>query len=64
MNTLTVAEAARRAGVSPEWIRKLCAQGRIKGAKKHGRDWAIPAGAAIAAKPRSLRATTIPRRPT
>ena len=33
----------------------MCADGRILGAKKFGRDWAIPSGAE---KPRDARVTT------
>jgi len=64
MELINASEAARRAGVSREWISRLCAQGRIEGARKLGRGWSIPAGAKIAKlKPRTyvLRATEIPR---
>ena len=44
---INTAEAAQRLGISEDWIRKLCAQGRIPGAKKIGRDWLIPVGARI-----------------
>ncbi|MGH8519848.1 MAG: helix-turn-helix domain-containing protein [Gammaproteobacteria bacterium] len=58
---ITVGEAARRLGVSVAWIRRLCAEGRIKGASKIGRDWVIPAGAAVA--PPVRRANTKRGRP-
>ena len=34
-------ELAKKAGVSQEYIRRLCAEGLIK-ADKPGRDWLIP----------------------
>ncbi len=40
---LTVSEAAERLGVSDIRVRQLLAQGRIVGARKLGRDGAIPA---------------------
>jgi len=40
---LSSAEAARILGVSPMRVRQLLSQGRIKGARKIGRDWVIPA---------------------
>jgi excisionase family DNA binding protein len=56
---ITPKEVARRAGVTQTWIRTLCAQGRIKGAKKWGRSWMIPAGAEV--ETRQPRITKIPR---
>lgn len=58
------AEAARRAGVSKEWIIKLCQQARISGARKIGNQWVIPAGAKVlppVAIGRPLRTLEIPR---
>jgi len=34
--------AAQAAGVTPRRLRALCQQGRIRGAKKLGRDWLLP----------------------
>lgn len=48
MEWLTVEEAARRARVTPDCVRKLCRAGRVRGAMKPGRDWLIPAGAQVA----------------
>lgn len=56
---ITPKEAAIRAGVTQAWIRALCAQGRIEGAKKWGRSWMIPAGAKV--EMRQHRVTKIPR---
>lgn len=44
---LTVPEFAARIGCDVSRIRLLCAQGRIKGAAKVGRDWLIPDRAKI-----------------
>jgi len=38
----TVAEAAAELGVSERRVRVLCAEGRIVGARRIGRDWVIP----------------------
>lgn len=57
---ITPKEAAGRAGVGEAWIRALCNQGRIEGAKKWGRSWMIPAGAKV--EMRQPRMTKIPRR--
>ncbi len=48
---ITTAEAARRLGVSPRWVARLCADGRIEGAKKLGKTWLLLAGAKIAPAP-------------
>ena len=39
---LTVKEVAKKWGVSPKWVQVLCVEGRIEGAAKLGREWAIP----------------------
>ena len=38
----TVSQAAKILMVSDRRVRALCIQGRIKGAKKEGRDWILP----------------------
>ena len=43
MDFLTIKEVAEKWNVTPRRIQKMCADGRIPGAKKFGRDWAIPA---------------------
>lgn len=62
---ITVPEAARRLGVSRQWVLKLCVDGRIPGARQIGRQWEIPAGAKIKELPprptRPLRTLEIPR---
>jgi hypothetical protein len=40
---ITTAEAAERNGLTPRYVRLLCAQGAIKGAQLLGRDWMVPA---------------------
>lgn len=43
MKYLTIQEAATLWEISDRRIQKLCAEGRLEGAKKFGRQWAIPA---------------------
>jgi excisionase family DNA binding protein len=58
-----VPEAARRLGVSTQWVLKLCRDGRIHGARRIGRDWLIPEGAKIdPPPPRRSRTIEIPRK--
>ena len=52
---MTIKEAAGVWGVTPRRIQVLCADGRIDGAMKFGRDWAIPKDAE---KPVDKRVTT------
>ena len=51
---ITIKQAAEKWEVTPRRIQKLCVDGRIDGAMKFGRDWAIPADAA---KPEDKRVT-------
>ena len=39
---VTIQEAASRLDISEQRVRKLAAQGRIRGAVRHGKSWAIP----------------------
>ena len=39
---VTIQEAASRLGISEQRVRKLAAQGRIRGAVRHGKSWVIP----------------------
>lgn len=39
----TVREISEQWGVTERAVRHMCAQGRIDGAEKIGRDWLIPA---------------------
>lgn len=43
MEFLTIKEIAEKWNVTPRRIQKRCSDGRIPGARKFGRDWAIPA---------------------
>ena len=52
---MTIREAAEVWGVTPRRIQALCSDGRIEGAMKFGRDWAIPK---YAEKPADKRVTT------
>jgi excisionase family DNA binding protein len=40
---ITIQEAAEKWGITSRRIQVLCAQGRLEGAVKFGRQWAIPA---------------------
>ena len=42
MEYMTIQDAAKRWGISERRIQTLCANGRLKGAAKFGRQWAIP----------------------
>ena len=42
---ITVKEAAKRWSLKPRTVQMMCASGRISGAVKFGRDWAIPKNA-------------------
>lgn len=64
---MTVSEAATEWGLTSRRVQKLCTEGRIYGAEKHGSIWTIPRNAP---KPADARATryksddcTVPARP-
>jgi hypothetical protein len=40
---ITIQEAAEKWGITSRRIQVLCVQGRLEGAVKFGRQWAIPA---------------------
>ncbi len=42
---LTVKETAEKWGLNPRTVQTMCGDGRIEGAKKFGKAWAIPATA-------------------
>ena len=42
MEFITIQEAAYRWGITERRIQVLCSEGRLEGAKKFGRQWAIP----------------------
>lgn len=42
MEYTTIQEAANRWGISERRIQVLCTNGRLEGATKFGRQWAIP----------------------
>ena len=42
MEYITIQDAAERWGISEQRIQVLCSEGRLKGAVKFGRQWAIP----------------------
>lgn len=49
---LSAAQAAAELGVTPQHIRQLAADGRIKGARRMGRDWFMPAPVRVSKVPR------------
>lgn len=53
----TVAEAAHELGVSERRVRALCAEGRVVGARRIGRDWVIPRPIRVLPGVRGPRAT-------
>lgn len=52
---LSIREAAEKWNVSERRINQYCAEGRIPGAQKFGKSWAIPAGAEKPGDPRRVR---------
>lgn len=52
MESLTVRQAAKKWDLSPRTVQQLCTQGRIPGAQKFGKAWAIPADAEKPGGPR------------
>ena len=42
MEYITIQEASEKWGITSRRIQVLCSEGRIEGAKKFGRQWAIP----------------------
>lgn len=42
MKLETVNDAATRWGISPQRVRLLCSQGRVKGAQKLSMGWVVP----------------------
>lgn len=55
MESLTVRQAAEKWGLSPRTVQQLCTRGRIPGAQKFGKSWAIPADAKKPEDPRRVR---------
>lgn len=42
MDYMTIKEASEKWGISIRRIQEICAQGKIPGITKFGREWAIP----------------------
>ena len=55
MEYLTVRETAEKWNLSVRMVQQLCTAGRIPGAAKFGKSWAIPANAEKPSDPRSAR---------
>ena len=60
MEYISAAEAAEEWGVTPRQVQRLLADNRITGARKHGRDWLIPADAEKPGDPRFEKTVTPP----
>ena len=62
---LSLREAAEKWGVSERRINQYCTEGRIPGAQRIGKAWAIPADAQKPGDPRRRggRGKTIPQEP-
>ena len=56
MEYLTIQEVAEKWGITTRRIQVLCSEGRLPGAKKFGRQWAIPADIE---KPNDARIKTV-----
>ena len=52
---LSIKEIAEKWGLTPRRVQKMCSEGRLPGAKKFGRDWAIPKDVE---RPKDARITT------
>ena len=59
MKYLTVRETAEKWNLSDRTVQQLCSQGRIPGARKFGRSWAVPADADKPADPRRSRGGSV-----
>ena len=51
---LSIKEAARKWGISERWVNQYCTDGRIPGAERFGRSWAIPDTAEKPTDPRNI----------
>ena len=52
---ISIREAAEKWNVSERRVNQYCSDGRILGAQRIGRSWAIPAGAEKPGDPRKVR---------
>lgn len=48
IKNLSVEMAAEQLGISPRYVRRLCKDGRVRGAKRLGHSWVIPVPIKIA----------------
>ena len=58
MDYISTAQAAKKWGISERRVQKLCEQGRIEGAFRFSRVWAIPKDAPKPKDPRKLNSET------
>lgn len=42
---ITIEQVAAKWGLSKRRVQKLCSEGRVEGAKKFGKSWAVPSDA-------------------
>lgn len=52
---LSIKETARKWEISERWVNQYCTDGRIPGAERFGRSWAIPENAEKPTDPRSKK---------
>lgn len=57
MDYMSVREAAEKWNISQRWVQQYCIDGRIKGVKKFGVSWCIPADAEKPQDPRKGKGT-------
>lgn len=61
MKYISSTQAARKWSVSDRQVQRLCAEGRVSGAKKYGVSWMVPADAEKPPDPRRTRGLKPPR---
>ena len=49
---LSIKEIARKWGISERWVNQYCTDGRIPGAERFGKSWAIPENGLCACYPK------------
>jgi len=52
---LSIKETACKWGISERWVNQYCTDGRIPGAERFGRSWAIPENAEKPTDPRKQK---------
>lgn len=57
---ISIREASYRWGVSERRVNQYCAEGRVPGASRFGRSWAIPENAEKPSDPRFRNSAAVP----